>query len=170
MSSKPFSYIQCALILLQHDGFPPLNLSVPPFLVPSSSVARARHDFPEYQVILNFLIISEYTEFNMEQFDQLLTCCICLDRYRTPKLLPCQHSYCMEPCMEGLVDYVKRQVRNILKIMLKTFKLLPFLWIFRSNALNAGLNIEYLTMASKVFPQITLYRSSLNFMQKSQVL
>ncbi|TRY79491.1 hypothetical protein TCAL_16027 [Tigriopus californicus] len=47
----------------------------------------------------------------MEQFDQLLTCCICLDRFRTPKLLPCQHSYCMEPCMEGLVDYVKRQVK-----------------------------------------------------------
>ncbi len=46
----------------------------------------------------------------MEQFDQLLTCCICLDRFKTPKLLPCQHSYCMEPCMEGLVDYVKRQV------------------------------------------------------------
>merc|ERR1712002_392901 len=47
----------------------------------------------------------------MEQFDQLLTCCICLDRYRTPKLLPCQHSYCLDPCMEGLVDYVKRQVK-----------------------------------------------------------
>ena len=46
----------------------------------------------------------------MEQFDQLLTCCICLDRYRTPKLLPCQHSYCLDPCMEGLVDYVKKQV------------------------------------------------------------
>merc|ERR1712088_657860 len=37
--------------------------------------------------------------------------CICLDRYRTPKLLPCQHSYCLDPCMEGLVDYVKRQVK-----------------------------------------------------------
>merc|ERR1712066_915877 len=47
----------------------------------------------------------------MEQFDQLLTCCICLDRYRTPKLLPCQHSYCLDPCMEGLVDYVKKQVK-----------------------------------------------------------
>ena len=47
----------------------------------------------------------------MEQFDQLLTCCICLDRYRNPKLLPCQHSYCLDPCMEGLVDYVKRQVK-----------------------------------------------------------
>ena len=47
----------------------------------------------------------------MEAFDQLLTCCVCLDRYKNPKLLPCQHSYCMEPCMEGLVDYVKRQVK-----------------------------------------------------------
>jgi len=47
----------------------------------------------------------------MEAFDQLLTCCVCLDRFRNPKLLPCQHSYCMEPCMEGLVDYVKRQVK-----------------------------------------------------------
>lgn len=48
----------------------------------------------------------------MEQFEQLLTCCVCLDRYRIPKLLPCQHSFCMEPCMEGLVDYVRRQVRR----------------------------------------------------------
>lgn len=46
----------------------------------------------------------------MEQFEQLLTCAICLDRYRNPKLLPCQHSFCMEPCMDGLVDYVRRQV------------------------------------------------------------
>uniref|UniRef100_A0A336LNG0 CSON009143 protein n=1 Tax=Culicoides sonorensis TaxID=179676 RepID=A0A336LNG0_CULSO len=47
----------------------------------------------------------------MEQFEQLLTCCVCLDRYRNPKLLPCQHSFCMEPCMDGLVDYVRRQVK-----------------------------------------------------------
>lgn len=45
------------------------------------------------------------------QLEQLLTCCICLDRFRNPKLLPCQHSVCMEPCMEGLVDYVRRQVK-----------------------------------------------------------
>ncbi|KAL7041516.1 hypothetical protein ACKWTF_000804 [Chironomus riparius] len=47
----------------------------------------------------------------MEQFEQLLTCCVCLDRYRNPKLLPCQHSFCMEPCMDGLTDYVRRQVK-----------------------------------------------------------
>lgn len=49
----------------------------------------------------------------MEQFEQLLTCAICLDRYRNPKLLPCQHSFCMEPCMDGLVDYVRRQVGSV---------------------------------------------------------
>merc|ERR1712025_439115 len=26
-------------------------------------------------------------------------------------MLPCQHNYCLEPCLEGLVDYVKRQVK-----------------------------------------------------------
>ncbi|GAB6032262.1 hypothetical protein CHUAL_010903 [Chamberlinius hualienensis] len=45
------------------------------------------------------------------QIDQLLTCAICLDRYRNPKLLPCQHTFCMEPCIEGLIDYVRRQIK-----------------------------------------------------------
>lgn len=54
----------------------------------------------------------------MEQFEQLLTCAICLDRYRNPKLLPCQHSFCMEPCLEGLVDYVRRQVNRFFYIIM----------------------------------------------------
>lgn len=51
---------------------------------------------------------------NMEQFEQLLTCCVCLDRYRNPKLLPCQHSFCMEPCMDGeCVNQVVRPRQNM---------------------------------------------------------
>ncbi|CAN7996404.1 unnamed protein product, partial [Ixodes hexagonus] len=45
------------------------------------------------------------------QLDQLLTCAICLDRYRNPKLLPCQHSFCGDPCLEGLQDYARRQIK-----------------------------------------------------------
>ncbi|XP_023210460.1 RING finger protein nhl-1-like [Centruroides sculpturatus] len=45
------------------------------------------------------------------QLDQLLTCAICLDRYRNPKLLPCQHTFCMDPCLEGLIDYARRQIK-----------------------------------------------------------
>lgn len=45
------------------------------------------------------------------QLEQLLTCAICLDRFRNPKLLPCQHTFCGEPCMDGLVDYARRQIK-----------------------------------------------------------
>ncbi|XP_076362032.1 uncharacterized protein LOC143252964 [Tachypleus tridentatus] len=45
------------------------------------------------------------------QLEQLLTCAICLDRYRNPKLLPCQHTFCMDPCLEGLIDYARRQIK-----------------------------------------------------------
>ncbi|XP_053207294.1 RING finger protein nhl-1-like isoform X3 [Panonychus citri] len=46
-----------------------------------------------------------------DKLEQLLTCAICLDRFRNPKMLPCQHSFCQEPCMEGLQDYARRQIK-----------------------------------------------------------
>ena len=39
-----------------------------------------------------------------KQFEETVTCSICKGYLRTPKLLPCGHSFCMEPCMLGLVS------------------------------------------------------------------
>ncbi|XP_006812656.1 tripartite motif-containing protein 2-like [Saccoglossus kowalevskii] len=35
--------------------------------------------------------------------DQLLTCSICLERYKNPKILPCHHSFC-ENCLVGWME------------------------------------------------------------------
>jgi len=41
---------------------------------------------------------------NMEkQLEHLVTCAVCLDRIKQPKILPCQHSFCLRPCLEKLV-------------------------------------------------------------------
>ena len=47
---------------------------------------------------------------HLEAFGGLLTCCVCLDRTKNPKMLPCLHWLCMEPCLDGVADYAKRQV------------------------------------------------------------
>uniref|UniRef100_A0A5S6QN72 RING-type domain-containing protein n=1 Tax=Trichuris muris TaxID=70415 RepID=A0A5S6QN72_TRIMR len=46
-----------------------------------------------------------------DKIEELLTCPICLDRYKNPKVLPCQHSFCLEPCLEGLMDSTRRTVK-----------------------------------------------------------
>ncbi|KHJ49322.1 zinc finger, C3HC4 type [Trichuris suis] len=46
-----------------------------------------------------------------DKIEELLTCPICLDRYKNPKVLPCQHSFCLEPCLEGLMDAARRTVK-----------------------------------------------------------
>uniref|UniRef100_A0AC34QH98 RING-type domain-containing protein n=1 Tax=Panagrolaimus sp. JU765 TaxID=591449 RepID=A0AC34QH98_9BILA len=46
----------------------------------------------------------------LEKIEQLLTCGICLDRYKQPKLLPCHHSFCL-PCLESYADSVHRNLK-----------------------------------------------------------
>ncbi|XP_054714408.1 RING finger protein nhl-1-like [Uloborus diversus] len=36
------------------------------------------------------------------RMDQLLKCGICSERFRNPRLLPCNHTFCGEPCLERL--------------------------------------------------------------------
>ena len=38
-----------------------------------------------------------------EDVDKLLECSVCLDQIKQPKMLNCQHSFCFEPCLKGLV-------------------------------------------------------------------
>jgi len=42
--------------------------------------------------------------YSAQHIDELLRCPVCLDRFNTPKLLPCQHTFCESPCLEHLVD------------------------------------------------------------------
>ncbi|VIO92611.1 Hypothetical RING finger protein F54G8.4 in chromosome III, putative [Brugia malayi] len=46
----------------------------------------------------------------LEKIEQLLTCPICLDRYKQPKLLPCHHTFCL-PCLDNCVDLVHRVLK-----------------------------------------------------------
>ena len=45
------------------------------------------------------------------RIEQLLRCPICLDRFKRPKLLPCQHTFCKSPCLEGLWGGYRRTIR-----------------------------------------------------------
>ena len=49
--------------------------------------------------------------YSAEQVEQLLRCPVCLDRFTNPKILPCQHTFCKEPCLEGLCDMRTRKVK-----------------------------------------------------------
>ena len=37
-----------------------------------------------------------------QKLEKILECPICLEQFKNPKMLPCQHSFCMEDCMEKL--------------------------------------------------------------------
>jgi hypothetical protein len=50
-------------------------------------------------------------ENNSSQMERLTTCPICLDKFRTPKLLPCMHTFCLTPCLTNLVDPRARSLR-----------------------------------------------------------
>ena len=51
------------------------------------------------------------TTYSADQIEQLLRCPICLDRLSSPKILPCQHTFCKSPCLEGLISVGDRKLR-----------------------------------------------------------
>ena len=37
-----------------------------------------------------------------KSLDELLECPVCLSQIKDPKMLPCQHSYCLDPCLKNI--------------------------------------------------------------------
>ena len=37
-----------------------------------------------------------------EGVDKLLECPICFEQFKQPKMLKCQHSFCLEPCLKNM--------------------------------------------------------------------
>ena len=51
------------------------------------------------------------SESSAQFIEQRLTCPVCLDRFQQPKLLPCQHTFCMTPCLINLIDRSSRRIK-----------------------------------------------------------
>lgn len=45
------------------------------------------------------------------RMDQLLKCGVCSERFRNPKLLPCNHTFCCDPCLDRLVERSRQQLK-----------------------------------------------------------
>ncbi len=54
---------------------------------------------------------SNIRETSVQLIQQRLTCPVCLDRYKKPKLLPCQHTFCLYPCLVNLIDRSTRRIK-----------------------------------------------------------
>ena len=46
----------------------------------------------------------------MEKIEDELQCAVCLNLYRCPKILPCQHTFCKEPCIKELINSETEQI------------------------------------------------------------
>ena len=46
-----------------------------------------------------------YLEQLAKDVDKLLECPVCLEQIKQPKSLPCQHSFCLDPCITTMAKY-----------------------------------------------------------------
>lgn len=53
----------------------------------------------------------EDLSYSAGQIEELLKCAVCLDRLNAPKILPCQHTFCSRPCLEGLINPITRYIK-----------------------------------------------------------
>ena len=48
---------------------------------------------------------------DVEQFNRQITCPVCLDKFENPKVLPCGHSFCSDPCMKSLLNHRSEELQ-----------------------------------------------------------
>ena len=41
-----------------------------------------------------------------DEIDKLLECSVCLDQFKKPKMLKCQHSFCLDPCLRNMAKRI----------------------------------------------------------------
>ena len=46
-----------------------------------------------------------------ENIEKLVECAICFNTIETPKMLPCQHTFCLNPCLKSMVDVPKAKIK-----------------------------------------------------------
>ena len=46
-----------------------------------------------------------------ENIEKLVECAICFNTIETPKMLPCQHTFCLNPCLKSMVDVLKAKIK-----------------------------------------------------------
>ena len=49
-----------------------------------------------------------------EGVDKLLECPICFEQFNQPKVLKCQHSFCLEPCLKNMANIKHGERRKYL--------------------------------------------------------
>ena len=48
----------------------------------------------------------------MEKLEKELECSVCLRILSSPKVLPCQHTFCREPCMKELLNKETKKISS----------------------------------------------------------
>ena len=44
--------------------------------------------------------------------DKLLECSICLEQFKQPKMLKCQHTFCFDPCLQKMAKITRKKKKK----------------------------------------------------------